>query len=170
MLAGWYYDPLSPLMKLRSKTPAKSHTIVTLAFGILCQLPLLMLRSFPPLGFHTIHEETNMSSLEDEVKLQSAKAPSREPPIHRLHFFDMGSTPTEKQMEEYVTKVWRSEFKTKLLLHDDDYFLIKFASELDKRMMLDRGLSMGYWSSNALSKLESDVGKPLRIDIIKSTS
>ncbi|PHU24920.1 hypothetical protein BC332_03252 [Capsicum chinense] len=113
-----------------------------------------------------IPEENDMSRLEEEIYQTKIKGESSIA-ARRLHFSEVETsmkptpivplplenprnhsereTPTEKQMENYVTKVWDFVTKPKVLMHDDGYFIFKFNLIVDKEWATSRLKALERW-------------------------
>lgn len=59
----------------------------------------------------------------------------------------IGVSPTEQQMDNYVSKVWGFVTKPKVLIHDDGYFIFKFNSMEDMETINQSG---SYYYNNRL--------------------
>ncbi|KAM3281871.1 hypothetical protein P3S67_027518 [Capsicum chacoense] len=77
--------------------------------------------------------------------------------------FLVGDTPYQKSMENFIENVWKFVKKPQTLGYDTGYFIFRFNSTKDKDKVL-LGLPIGYWSGDALSKTESEIGRLLHTD------
>ncbi|OIT38395.1 hypothetical protein A4A49_16155 [Nicotiana attenuata] len=83
----------------------------------------------------------------------------------------LGDTPYEKSMENYVESVWDFVTKPQILYHQDGYYNWEIYFHFDPKCITTiplwihfPSLSVGYWTTDALSKVASAVGLPMYTD------